>query len=288
MAQEFVEELNRVVTNLSTSSAHRERVFLEGRLAEVKQDLESSEKDFSQFASKHTAINIPEQGKAMIGAAAELEGQLIAAETQLQSLREVYTDNNVRVRETQARVDELRRQLEKMGGTADAIASSTGGDAQSMYPSIRQLPVLGVNYADLYRRTKIEEAVFESLTQEYELARVQEVKETPSVKVLDPANIPGEKSFPPRTLIILGGTLLAGALAVMWVLANEKWRQIDAQDARKILASEVAETVRTRVPWRFWNGSSGNTPGIAAQDQLMMGPARNGGMTKQHVEDNGK
>src|ERR1039458_93926 len=73
MAQEFVEELNHVVTDLNTSSAHKERVFLEGRLTEVKKDLESAEKDFSEFASKNTAINIPEQGKAMITADAEGE-----------------------------------------------------------------------------------------------------------------------------------------------------------------------------------------------------------------------
>ena len=54
------------MTQLNTSSAHRERSFLEDRLARIKQDLESTEKDFSEFASKNTAIDIQEQGKAMI------------------------------------------------------------------------------------------------------------------------------------------------------------------------------------------------------------------------------
>src|SRR4029077_6491357 len=85
---------------------------------QVKQDLETAEKDFSVFASKNTAIDIKEQGKAMIDAAAAIEGEMIAAQTELESLRQVYTDNNVRVRATQARVDELKRQLKKIGGTA--------------------------------------------------------------------------------------------------------------------------------------------------------------------------
>src|SRR4029077_15105148 len=139
------------------------------------------------------------------------QGQLIATQTQLESLRQIYTDSNVRVREAQARVDELGRQLRKIGGQSGNAAPTTdGGDAESMYPSIRQLPVLGVRYADLYRQTKVEEAVFQTLTQEYELAKVQEAKETPTVKVLDPPNIPEKKSFPPRGLIGLGGTLFAG------------------------------------------------------------------------------
>ena len=57
-----------------------------------------------------------------------------------------------------------------------------------MFPSIRRLPLLGVTYADLYQRTKIQETVYELLTQQYELAKVQEAKEIPSVKVLDPAS----------------------------------------------------------------------------------------------------
>ena len=257
MAQEYVAELNHVITTSNTSSAHRERVFLEGRLTEVKRDLESAEKDFSQFASKNTAINVPEQGKAMIAAAAELEGQLIAAQSQLESVRQIYTDTNVRVREAQARVDELRRQLGKITGQPAGEAISSGNESESGYPSIRQLPVLGVSYADLYRRMKVEEVVFESLTQEYELAKVQEAKETPSVKVLDPANVPGQKSGPPRLLVSLGGMLLAGAVGVVWVFKMEHWRRVDKEDAGKALILEVVEGIRPYVPSRFSNGSAG-------------------------------
>lgn len=276
MAQEYVAELNRVVVNLNTSAAHRERVFLEGRLAEVEKDLESAEKNFSEFASKNTAINVPEQGKAMIAAAAELEGQLIAAQTQLESLKQIYTDSNVRVRETQARVDELRRQLGKMGGQAGAAGAATNaGDAESIYPSIRQLPVLGVDYADLYRRTKVEEAIFETLTREYEMAKVQEAKETPSVKVLDPSNVPEKKSFPPRGLIGLGGAVFAGVIGALWVLGSESWKQLDPQDARKILALEVGGSVRPYIPSRPRNGLAKRRTGSVLLEWITKQRTRN-------------
>src|SRR5215469_1644414 len=96
MAQEYINELNWVVNNLSTSAAHRERVFLDQRLGQVKNTLEADEKQFSQFSSQKGAIDIAEQGKAMVTAAATLQGQLIAAESELEGLRQVYTDNNVR------------------------------------------------------------------------------------------------------------------------------------------------------------------------------------------------
>ena len=268
MAQEYVEELNRVVTNLNTSSAHRERVFLEGRLTQVQGDLESAEKDFSQFASKNTAIDIQAQGKAMIEAGAALEGQLIAAQTELEGLRQIFTDNNVRVRETQARVDELSRQLRKLGGKAPSDASEQQNHGQvqeqdqgAVYPTIRELPLLGVTYADLFRRMKVEEAVFETLTKQFELAKVEEAKETPSVKVLDPPDSPEKKSFPPRLLIMFIGMVLALAWGITWVFGREAWETTDSADARKIFATEIWTDVRASLPWNSTNGHNGSHAG---------------------------
>ena len=248
MAQEYVAQLNYVVTELNTSSAHRERVFLEERLTEVKQELEASEKEFSQFASKNGAIDIKEQGKAMVEAAALLEGQLIAARTELQGLRQIFTDNNVRVRSAQARVNELELQIRKMGGTATAAENAASPDS-AVYPSIRKLPLLGVTYADLFRHTKVEEAVFETLTQQYELAKVQEAKEVPSVKVLDPADVPEKKVFPPRTLLVLTGTFLALGLGVLWVLLSDRWAKTDPQDPGKLLVLEVVSSVKPQLAY---------------------------------------
>ncbi len=268
MAREYVAQLNQIVVTLNTSSAHKEREFLETRLGQVQQDLEASEKDFSQFASQNTALDVKEQGKALIGAAAELEGQLIAAQTQLEGLRQIYTNENVRVRSLEARIAEYRRQLQKLNGanTSPQSASSQDGSSadQDLYPTIRKLPLLGVTWADLYRRTKVEEVVFETLTKQYEIAKVEEARETPSVKVLDAADVPEQKSFPPRTLFILLGTVLVLAGASAWVLGRERWREMDPNDPGKILALDIYQAVQKK-PWvrrtltLFRNGANRET-----------------------------
>ena len=97
MAQAYVEELNRTVAEMSTSSARRERISLEGRLQAVNEDLEAAEKDFSLFASANPAIDIKDQGKDMVEAAATLQGQISAARSDLEGLRRLYADSNVRV-----------------------------------------------------------------------------------------------------------------------------------------------------------------------------------------------
>src|SRR5579862_5419530 len=242
IAQAYVAELDQVVAELNTSAAHRERVFLEERLKAVKRDLDVSANEFSQFASKNTAIDIKEQGKAMVEAAAILQGQLIAAQSELEGLRQIYADTNVRVHAVRARIGELQKKLEEMGG--GDLSTTVDTEDAPLYPSIRKLPLLGVTYAELYRNNKIQETVFELLTQQCELAKVQEAKETPSVKVLDAAHVPEKKSFPPRLLFMFLGAFLAFMLSAVWVLGKTSWDGMDSQHPGKVLAQDAITKIK--------------------------------------------
>lgn len=291
LANAYVDELNSLVAELSTSSARRERVFLEERLKVAKRDLDEAANQLAQFSSKNNTLDIQQEGKAMLDAAGTIAGQLIAAQSQLEGLRQIYTDNNSRVRAMQARVTELRHQLEKLGGTqtnprknsapstlaknqaadppgqaddppADPSADPEAAHTDAMpYPTIRNLPLLGAKYSDYYRRAKIQETVFELLTQQFELAKVQEAKETPSVKVLDPGTVPEKKSFPPRLLIIFLGTALASSMSLVWVLGANQWRQADPSDPRKMLAQEIVASAKARMSRMSRNGRGADSQG---------------------------
>ena len=201
LAQAYVDQLNDLMAHLSTSSASRERVFLEGELTKVKKDLDDADKQLSQFSSTNMTLDPREQGKAMVTAASSLQAELIAAESSLRGLEAIYTSNNVRVRTLQARIAELKKQLANVsGGGVEGASDSTneGTSSEFGFPSIRKLPLLSLTYADLYRKARIEETVYQILTQQYETAKVQEAKELPTVRVLDAAEIPEKKVGPRR------------------------------------------------------------------------------------------
>jgi len=272
LASAYVDQLNSLVSELSTSSAHRERVFLEERLKVAKQDLDDASNQLAQFSSKNNTLDIQQEGKAMLDAAGAIAGEMIAAQSQLEGLRQIYTDSNPRVRSLNARVGELRRQLEKLGGSPTKGADGgTPAPAQTSglpYPTIRSLPLLGAKYAEYYRRAKIQETVYEMLTGQYELAKVQEAKETPSVKVLDPARIPEKKSFPPRLVIMVLGTFLVCSMSVVWVLGSARWEEIDPQDPRKVFVQEVAGSLKARIPWTSRNGNAPDSSERRIEDEL--------------------
>ncbi len=255
LAQAYLDELNKLVTQTSTSTAHQERVFIEGRLHSVAADLERAQLDLSEFSSRNSTVDIKEQTRAMVDAGARIQGELLVAQSGLESLRQIYGDGNVRVHETEARIASLQRDLEKMtGSSAPLIAKAAPGsggqsdfeDKGELYPPLRQLPRLAVPYADLYRRVRVQETVYELLTQQYEMARIEEAKDVPVVSVIDSPGIPEKKSFPPRLLLALGLTFFVFATTAALILIRDYWSRVDPGHPGKILATEVLLAVRKR------------------------------------------
>ena len=222
LAGAYVEELGKLVNKGSTSSARREREFLEQRLESIKSDLDASSVALSQFSSRNATMDPQKQGQSILDSAGKLQGELIAAQSELSGLKAMYADDNVRVRQAGARVDELQRQLRKMDGIGERVDGEDLKAGQFM-PSIRKLPLLGVTYADLYRRMTMQEAIYETLTKQYELAKVQEAKESPPVKILDEPDVPERKSSPHRSIIILLGFFLSAFAGTSWVIALKLW-----------------------------------------------------------------
>jgi capsule polysaccharide export protein KpsE/RkpR len=255
LAQGYIEELNNLLAHVTTSSAGQQRLFLEQRLVQVRKDLETAEKNFSQYSSKNATLDLPEQTRAMVESGAILEAQVIAAQSEVEGLQQVYTSNNVRVRTAQARLSELQRKLQQMGGAADGPPSHvSGANDQQLYPPIRQLPLLGVEWADLYREVKVEETVFQLLTTQYELARMEEARETPVLNIVDPASLPERKSFPPRLVLIIASTFLCVALGALWILAQERWHSISYDSPTKLFLQDIGRAIidcKTRVAGRL-------------------------------------
>ena len=133
LAQGYLDGLNNLVTRTNNSSAHRERVFIEQRLQKVQADLEHAQLELSEFSSKNSTIDIKEQTRAMVDAGARVQGELLVEQSGLESLRQIYGDGNVRVRETEARIANLQSDLAKMTGTSAPLLR-----ARSSRPDGRQ------------------------------------------------------------------------------------------------------------------------------------------------------
>ncbi len=247
IAQAYLEELNSLVTRANTSSARQERRFIEARLTSAQTELQDAQLALSAFSSTNTTLDIKEQTRAMVDAASRLQAQKIVGESELASLSQIYGDENVRVKAARARVAELQHALGQMSGSSNAGAEEATAEE---YPSLRQLPRLAVPYANLYRRVRIEESVYELLSQQYEMARIAEVKDTPVVSVIDAPLVAEKKSFPPRLLLMLSLTSAAMVSVAGYLLVKSWWLQVDSSDPRKELLRKVSNRPVAAPVWR--------------------------------------
>lgn len=247
IAGAYIEELNKLVNNLSSSSARNERMFLETRLKSIKGDLDSSTQALGQFSSRNATFDPQKQGEASLETAQKLQSQLIAAQSELSGLKAVYADDNVRVREARSSVDELHRQLTKMAGSAKNEGADASGSGHAL-PSVRDLPLLGATYYDLYRKVTMEEALYEALTKQYEVAKVLEAQEDQSVKVIDAPDVAERRLSKHRAAYMFFGMVLFAFAGVVWIVIGEVWRITDDSHPAKALAIHVLGSMRRQRP----------------------------------------
>ncbi|MGO9326021.1 MAG: GumC family protein [Terracidiphilus sp.] len=233
IANTYVVEMNRVAAENDSGAAHQERVFLDQRLAEVKRDLNDASRQLADFSSKNLTLDVKGQDVATVEAGAQLQGRMIAAESELRGLQQNYSEDNPQVKSAEATVTELRRQLNTMGGNA----GGTSGD--QIYPSLRKLPLLGEQYTDLYREVTVQETIYELLTKQRELVKVEEARELPVLRVLDAADMPERHSSPKRATVIALSFVLSAGIGMLLVLLSAYWQALDPLDQKKQLASEI-------------------------------------------------
>lgn len=242
MAAAYLGELNKLVVSMDNSDAHKKRVFLEQRVKDLQASLEASEKQLGHFSSRTGTLDATAQSRAMLYSMSSVQGQLIAAQSVLSELQAVYSNKSALVKQAQARVDALNGELRKLQG--DEGPNNSDFDSSGAFPSMRALPLLGVTYTDLYRRTRTLGVAYELLDRELEAARLEEAEEMPSVKVLDPPAIPRQKSFPPRLLLIAVGTLLSVLIGGWWIKTRHDWNKLGNSHPAKLLANEVYNSLQ--------------------------------------------
>jgi tyrosine-protein kinase Etk/Wzc len=226
VANSIAEELNRVNQENLNSKAHAMREFVEQRLSETIHDLSSAEEAYKNFQEIHFAVSLDDQVKAIISAIADLRGQLVVSEIELGVMKKSLSPSNARYQEQEYKIEQIKDQLDKLE-TGDT--TQTGSSFLNL--PVKDTPQLALQLARLTRDLKIQETIFELLKQQYEQSKIQELKDTPTIQVLDRAEVPRIKSKPKRTTIAAMGGLTSFVFTLMFILMLEFVRREKAKNS---------------------------------------------------------
>lgn len=231
VANRFIREADRINRQTSSSQAKSARMFIEERLAQTKTELNRAEDSLRGFQEENKTILLNDQMKAAIDKAAELKAQMVSSEIELNVLSQTFSSSHPRIKSLRSEVNEIKRQLEilEMGDKTGDQKGKTLLDVP-----FAEVPALSLRLARLIREVKIQESIFELLTQQYEQYKIQETKDTPTVQVLDEAVPPERRAKPRRMLLVILSGVLSVFASLVFVFGLEYFKRSKQRDPEAI------------------------------------------------------
>ncbi len=216
IANAYIEELDKFNTETSMTMGKKYRIFIEKRLKQVSDSLTYAENSLREFQEKHRTVVLDEEVKNAIEAVVKLKSDIILKEAQRDAISSASSFDNPYLNNLNQEIQAMKSQLRKIEFGGSEKTNKEYGAGFSV--PFAKLPELSLEYARLLRDVKVQEAVYELLTQQYEQAKIMEAKDTPTIQILDRASPPEKRSFPKRTAIVILGFLfsLLGSIAMIF------------------------------------------------------------------------
>ena len=230
LANGYVDALQQMTQVFAVTEASHRRLFYEKQLLQAKHNLGDAEIALKQLQEKTGIIHLDSQAQLGIGTAANIKGQIAMKEVELGAMRTFATGNNPDLVRTQQTISGLQAQLAKI---------ETGTVSSS------KVPETGLEYIRKTRDFKYAETIYEMLAKQFEMAKIDEAKESSVIQVLDKAMPPEQKSKPKRSMMVLIAALATGFLTILYAFIKEA-----LQNAKKDTETEVQlTTLKKTLRW---------------------------------------
>ena len=238
LANGYVEELQRLTQTLAITEASRRRLFFEKQLLQSKQLLADAEVSLKVMQEKSGLIQLNGQAEALIKSSADLRAQIASKEVALSAMQTFATGSNPEYMRARQELVGLREQLKKMEsglnqGSGDLLVGSG------------RIPEAGLEYVRRVRDVKYAETIFELMSKQFEIAKLDEAKDSSIIQALDVAIVPDKKSKPNRGVIVVSTILFVGILTMFWILASEFLRKMKENPAQLRRLRKLSDSLKS-------------------------------------------
>ena len=201
MANEYVEQLRRLTSELSITEAQQRRSFFEQQLKRTRDQLVVAQQALQASGFNESVLRT--EPRAAADGYAKLLAELTSAEVKLQTMRGFLTEQSFDYKQQLSLVGSLRGQVARLEASNSAAPN-------------------GTDYVSKYREFKYQETLMELFARQYEAARVDESREGPLVQVVDMATPPEYKSGPRRGMIAAAASV-ASLFGLMLLILLSHW-----------------------------------------------------------------
>ncbi|MCL2660641.1 MAG: Wzz/FepE/Etk N-terminal domain-containing protein [Acidobacteriaceae bacterium] len=238
LANAYVEELRQLTQGLAVTEAGQRRLFFEQQLEQTKNHLADAEVALRQTQQKTGVIELSGQARATIEAVANMRAEIASKEVELQAMETFATSQNPDRQRAEQQLEGLRGQLAKLE------QQQNSGNGDIAVPT-SEVPNVSLEYVRRLRDVRYQEALFDTLARQFEIAKLDEAKNAALIQVVDYAGVPDRRSSPRRLLIVVVATVLFFLIGVFWSLFSAGWGRLK-QDAQK---QEQISELRSAFRW---------------------------------------
>lgn len=236
IANKYGEALDRVYAKMTMTQGGVMREFIEKRLGQEEVLLGQAEDSLKRFQQRYKTVSLGDEMKAVIEMTAALEAKIISQKIELDAIKSYSSGDNAQVKLLENQIEKSQQELDKLVG---------GSRGMTLFVSFAKAPEIGAMMAQLTRDVRIHQELYTLLVQQLEQAKILEAKDTPKVQFLERAAPPYRKSWPKRSLIVLGGLFIGLLTAAMVVLARHWWQVIFANRATESRITALVDSFRS-------------------------------------------
>ncbi|MBX2822754.1 MAG: lipopolysaccharide biosynthesis protein [Rhodothermaceae bacterium] len=224
IANFLVEELNIRNQELAAQDASNYRTFVENRHQEAIRDLDSLKTASQAFQLEYGVFDLESQAQVFLEQLAAIRTEEITLEIEYEALKAQYGEDNARVKTAGSAFSTARLK------TREALEGQ-----EEVFPVSRQeFPTVFREFVDLEQELLTQKSILEVITPLLEQARFQEERKYQAVQVVDAAIPPERKAKPKKSIIVIGATLSAFLVSVLFVLGFDWWRKNYSYISRRI------------------------------------------------------
>lgn len=228
IANYLVDKLNQVNTQLSVTNAKSNREFIEKRYHQNIEDITQLENKMKEFQQKYGIIAIPEQIEVTIKSMSEIYLEMYKKEIEYNVVKKNYGEEHPLTKLTITNLEELRKKINQLNSGSDLSQK----DSKLIIP-FKEAPKLANEYLKIYRNLEIQYKILEFIQPLYEQAKVEEIRNTPSVLVLDKAGPPERKAKPRVRIYFLLGLVSSIIIGLFAVFTYEMFARLKQNDYQK-------------------------------------------------------
>jgi capsule polysaccharide export protein KpsE/RkpR len=262
MANTYVAEVDRVLRESNMSRSRSVRIFLEQRLVQSDSELGAAAESLIEFQHEHKLVALDDETKAAVESYAKLKAQELNYDFESAVADKVMQPDHPYSQQLRRQSTGLRQQLSAFEGGAGVPGFGIGSSVP-----LHELPEVSARYIQLLADYKLKQELKGLLEEQYEQARIKEVRDTPAISVLDEGKVPERRSYPRRIKMTLTALFASLVIAVSLAAAFEGIQAgtrsgLDNQESARFLSRLHQESkLAARVLGFFTRGSSASAPG---------------------------